>query len=115
MWLFCYEEGNDNNVIAFFSMFEKKKTMIMCHRFLLWVFCFEKGDNNCHHLLLFFSLFEKNKIMTICRHLLLWVCCCEKGDDSYRCLLLLSIRKEDDDDNLSLFSSMGVLLQKRRR
>ncbi len=61
----------------------------ICHRLLLWVFYYKKGDNSydCRHFFLFFSLFEKKKIMEIC-HLVLWVFCCEEGDVFFSSLCL---------------------------
>ncbi len=50
---FVYEEGDDNNVVTFFSLFEQKNMMTMCRCFLLYVFSYEEGNNNPSSSLLF--------------------------------------------------------------
>jgi len=50
---FVYEEGDDNTVVTFFSLFEQKNMMTMCGCFLLLVFSYEEGNNNPSSSLLF--------------------------------------------------------------
>ncbi len=53
--LFCYEEGDNSNVVTFFFIFDKKK-------------------NDDSNVIAFFSMFEKKKMMTMCHCLFLWWC-----------------------------------------
>jgi hypothetical protein len=86
-------------------MFEKKKTMAMCHHIFLWCYCSEEGDGNLLPspsslvvfkrrrqrqlaVIAFFFVLEKKKTTTMCRHLFLWCCGIKKvTTTSYRYLL----------------------------
>ncbi len=78
-------------------VFDKKKTMAMCHHLFMWWCCNEKGDGSLLPspfsmvvfkwkrqwqlvVVAFFFVLEKKKIMSMRRRLLLWCCWNKKGN-----------------------------------
>jgi len=91
-----------------FSVFKKKKTMVMHHCLLSWC---------CSEAIAFFCMFQKKKTTTIHCCLLLWCYCSEKGDDSKLVSpfsLCLRRRRRRRCSNALSYFSMVVFQWKRR-
>jgi hypothetical protein len=101
----------------------KKKTMAMCHRFLLWWCSNEEGDKSLlpspFSLVVFkqrrkqqlvvvalFFVLKKKKMTTIRRHFFLWCYCNKEGNRNLKTTI-----KENDAPS---FSSSSVVVLKQR-